>query len=76
MTSLVPVTYEDIRWEPQGRRHAGAAMPRYGTYHAVVPVAADLVLDVPPSVLTEAEAASRRVRGQVPPIKKSLTTTS
>ena len=37
-------------------------MPRYGTYHVVVPVAiADLVLDVPPTVLAEAEAASREI---------------
>lgn len=62
MTSLGPVTYEDIRWEPRGRRYAGAAMPRDGTYHAVVPAdIADLVLDVPPSALAEAEAASREV---------------
>lgn len=37
-------------------------MPRDGTYHAVVPAdIADLVLDVPPSALAEAEAASREV---------------
>ena len=62
MTSLRPVTYEDVRWEPQGHRHASAAAPKYGTYHPAVPARiADLVLDLPPSVLADAESASHEI---------------
>lgn len=62
MTSLGPVTYEDVRWEPQGRRYAGAALPKYGTYHPAVPASiTDLVLDLPPSVFADAESASREI---------------
>jgi Fic family protein len=62
VTSLRPVSYEDVRWEPQGRRYAGGTLPKYGTYHPAVPVSiADLALDLPPSVLAEAESASREI---------------
>ncbi|WP_396928188.1 Fic family protein [Mycolicibacterium sp.] len=62
MTSLGPVVRENVRWEPQGRRHAGRALPRYGTYHPVRPASiADLTLDLAPSVLANAESASREV---------------
>ncbi len=62
MTSLRSVTYEDVPWEPQEGRYTGRAMPKYGTYHPVVPVGiAELVLDLPPSTVTEAESASREI---------------
>jgi Fic family protein len=62
MTSLRPITYEDVRWEPQGMRYASAALPKYGTYHPAVPASiAELVLDLPPSVLAEAESASHEI---------------
>ncbi len=62
VTSLGPVVRENVRWEPQGRRHAGRALPRYGTYHPVRPASiADLTLDLAPSVLANAESASREV---------------
>lgn len=62
MTSLRPVTYEHVRWERQGMRYASAALPKYGTYRPAVPAnIADLVLDLPPSVLAEAESASREI---------------
>lgn len=62
MTSLVAVAYEDVRWEPQGRRFAGEALPRYGTYHPAVPAnIADLVLDLPSPVAAHAESASREI---------------
>ncbi len=62
VTSLRPITSEDVRWEPQGRRHAGRALPKYGTYHPAVPASiADVALDLPPSVLAGAEAASREI---------------
>lgn len=62
MTSLSPVTYENVRWEPQGRRYASGSKPRYGTYHPAVPQSvADLVLDVSPHVLANAESASREI---------------
>lgn len=62
MTSLRPVTYEDVRWEPQGRRYASEALPKYGTYHPAVPASiADLDLDLPTSVLAGAESASREI---------------
>ena len=62
MTSLRPVTYENVRWEPQGRRYASAALPKYGTYDAAVPASvADLILDLPPSVFADAESASHEI---------------
>lgn len=62
MASLSPVTYEDIRWEPQGIRYASSALPKHGTYHPAVPAnIADLALDLAPSVLTEAESASHEI---------------
>jgi Fic family protein len=62
VTSLRPVTYENVRWEPQGTRYASEAPPNYGTYHPAVPVdVADLVLDLPPSVLADAESASHEI---------------
>jgi Fic family protein len=62
MTSLRPVTYENIRWEPQVRRYAGTKPPKYGTYRPAVPAnIADLVLDLPPSVFAEAESASHDI---------------
>lgn len=62
MTSLRPLAYEDVRWEPQGVRYASATLPKYGTYHPAVPAKiADLVLDLPPLVLAEAESASREI---------------
>ncbi|WP_409428785.1 Fic family protein [Mycobacterium sp. SMC-11] len=62
MTSLRPVTYEDVRWEPQGVRYASTALPQYGTYHPAVPASiAELALDLPPSVIAEAEAASHAI---------------
>lgn len=62
MASLRSVSYEDVRWEPQGRRYAGGALPKYGTYHPAVPISiADLILDLPPSVMAEAESASREI---------------
>ena len=62
MTSLLPVTYDDVRWEPHEGRHAGGARPRYGTYHSAVPARiAGVVLDLSPSTLAEAESASREI---------------
>lgn len=62
MTSLRAVTYESLRWEPQGKGFAGEALPRYGTYHPAVPAdIADLVLDLPPRILADAESASREI---------------
>lgn len=62
MTSLRPVTYENVRWEPLGVRYANAALPSYGTYHPALPARiADLVLDLPPAVFAEAEAASHEI---------------
>ena len=62
MTSLRPIAYEDVRWEPDGGRHWGGARPRYGIYHPAVPAGiADVVLDLPSSVLADAEAASREI---------------
>lgn len=62
VTSLRPITLEDVRWEPQSRRHAGRTLLRYGTYHPALPAAiADLDLDLPPSVLADAESASREI---------------
>ena len=62
MTALGPITYDDVRWEPKGRRYAGGALPKYGTYHPAVPATiADLVLDLPSSVLADAETASREI---------------
>ncbi|BBZ32678.1 Fic family protein [Mycolicibacterium confluentis] len=62
MTSLSPVSYENVRWEPQGRRHAGQTLPKYGTYHPAVPAGiTDLTLDLPPAVWAEAESASREI---------------
>jgi Fic family protein len=62
VTSLRPVTYENIRWEPQGRRYASVTLPKYGTYHPAVPAnIADLVLDLSPSVFADAESASNEI---------------
>lgn len=62
MTSLRPITYEDVRWEPQGGRHVGGARSRYGIYRPAVPAGiADLALDLPSSVSAEAESASREI---------------
>lgn len=62
MASITPVTYEALRWEPPGRRYAGAAPARHGTYHATVPAAiSDVVLEASPAVLAEAEAASYEI---------------
>lgn len=62
MTSLRRVTYESVRWEPQGLRYARAVLPKYGTYHPAVSAnIAELVLDLPPAVLAEAEYASREI---------------
>ena len=62
MTSFSAVTYENVRWEPQGVRYASAALPKSGTYHPAVPASiADVVLDLPASVLAEAESASREI---------------
>ncbi|WP_420110221.1 hypothetical protein [Mycolicibacter arupensis] len=62
MTSLRPVTYEDVRWEPRGVRYASAVPPRYGTYHPASPAAiAELALDLPQSVIAEAETASQAI---------------
>jgi Fic family protein len=62
VTSLSPITYENVRWEPQGNRYASAALPKYGTYHPAVPASIeDLVLDLPPSVFAQAESASQEI---------------
>lgn len=62
MTSLRPISYDEVRWEPQGGRPASGARPRYGAYHPAVPASiADLVLDLPSSVLADAESASREI---------------
>ena len=43
-------------------RHASARLPRYGTYHPAVPAdIADLVLDLSPSVIADAEHASNEI---------------
>ncbi len=56
------MAYEDVRWEPQGMRHPGPTRPRYGTYHPAVPASiADVVLELPSSVLAGAESASRDI---------------
>jgi len=62
VTSLRPLTYEDVRWEPKGNRYAGWELHKYGTYHPAVPATiAELVLDLPSSVLADAEATSREI---------------
>ncbi|PND54615.1 cell filamentation protein Fic [Mycobacterium sp. ENV421] len=62
MTSLHPITADDVRWEPHGGRHTGGVRPRYGIYHPAVPAhIAGLVLDLPPAVLAEAESVSREI---------------
>lgn len=62
MTSLRPVTYEDVRWEPRGQPYASSTLPKYGTYHPAVPAPiTDLVLDLPSPVIADAEAASREI---------------
>jgi Fic family protein len=62
VTSLRPVTYENVRWEPQERQYATVAPPKCGIYHPAVPTdIADLVLDLPPSVSSDAESASREI---------------
>lgn len=62
MTSLRPIAYEDVRWEPQGIRYPDGARPAYGTYHPAVPAnIEDLTLDLSASVLADAESASREI---------------
>lgn len=62
MTSLRPVTYEDVRWEPKGRRYASPTAPKFGTYHPAVPAPiADVTVELTPSVLTDAESASHEI---------------
>lgn len=62
MTSLHSVTYEELRWKPRGVRYASATLPKYGTYHPALPAdIANLVLTLPPTVLADAEAASREI---------------
>lgn len=62
MTSLRSVTYDDVRWEPQGAGYASARLPQYGTYHPVVPARiAEIALTLPASVLAKAEAASHEI---------------
>jgi Fic family protein len=62
VTSLRPITYEKVRWEPQGIRHASRRLPEYGTYHPAAPAdIADVSLDLKPSVLADAESASREI---------------
>lgn len=62
MTSLRPISYEDIKWEPQGASYSVASRPRYGSYRAAVPAnIEDLALDLAPSVLADAELASREI---------------
>ena len=62
MTSLGAITYDAVQWEPQGMRHASARLPRFGTYHPAVPAdIADLVLDLSPSVIADAEHASNEI---------------
>ena len=62
MTSLRLVTYEDVRWEPQGIPYASPAPPKYGTYHPALPAnIADVALDLAPSVIAQAEAASHEI---------------
>lgn len=56
------MTYEDVRWEPQGARYPRAGSSRYGTYHPVVPAdIADLNLNVSSGVLAEAETAGHEI---------------
>lgn len=62
VTSLEPVTREEVRWEPQGRRYSSAARLRCGIYYPAVPATiADLALGVAPAVLADAESASREI---------------
>lgn len=62
MTSLRPIAYEDVRWESQRHRYASGVLPKRGTYHPAVPTRiAELALDLPPSVLANAESASREI---------------
>ncbi len=62
MGSLNPVSYEDVRWEPQLVRGAGAGGRAYGTYRPAVPTTiADLELELPPGVLSDAEGAGREI---------------
>jgi Fic family protein len=62
MTSLSPVTYENVRWEPEGMQYASSALPKYGTYHPAVPAnIADLVLDLPSPVFAGAESTSNEI---------------
>ena len=61
MTSLRPITYETVRWEPQHGRPAVGGRA-FGSYRRAVPAAvAGLTLDLPPAVLAEAEAAGREI---------------
>ncbi|NBP86024.1 MAG: Fic family protein [Mycobacteriaceae bacterium] len=61
MTSLRPITYETVRWEPQHGRPAVGGRA-FGSYRRAVPATvAGLTLDLPPAVLAEAEAAGREI---------------
>ncbi|MEB3061171.1 Fic family protein [[Mycobacterium] zoologicum] len=62
MTSLRPVSYEDVRWEPQGVRYARTTLPRYGTYRPAVPAdIAAIAPDLPASLVADAEAAGQQI---------------
>ena len=61
--SLSPISYEDLRWEPQQVRRVGAGGRAYGTYHPAVPAAvAEMTFDeLPAAALSAAEAAGREI---------------
>ena len=63
MTSLRPITHEEsVRWEPQWAQYAGGTLPKHGTYHPAVPIRiANLRLELPPSVIADAESASYEI---------------
>jgi Fic family protein len=60
VTSLKPVSYENVRWEPLAR--SGVARSRYGTYHPAAPAAiADLTVELPQPVFAGADLASQEI---------------
>lgn len=62
MTSLRPITYETVGWEPLGTPRTTVARAKYGTYHPAVPAhIADVTLDLPPAVHADADAAGREI---------------